>query len=223
MAEEQNKENSRRWSKGRAGGVQSESDAMETGVTQWSFLAQFPPPPISLLPLGNSFLPRFERPCDPELTTATGRPSEWDTHAQNKSINQIKFSFCFVNKWHISAHSWTSFHQFLVWFWHETFSFFFSPFLKGICLPRIVMKLVSVVWTATADAGMNDDKRCSLFTKHQLDEEKAHPWKTNKPKKSHCHEASMKPTAAGRDDWKDLKLPSDPPNSDSTDSLPLIM
>lgn len=71
-----------------SGGIQAGSDTMETGVTQWSSLAQFPPP--NLAPTsGKWFHPRFEPPYDPELTTATGRPFRMRHHAQ-KYRNKIK-------------------------------------------------------------------------------------------------------------------------------------
>lgn len=49
---------------------------------------------------------------------------------------------------------------------------------------------------------MNNDKRCSLFTKHHFDEEK-HISERKMESNEHCHEASVKPTAAVREELKE--------------------
>lgn len=56
---------------------------------------------------------------------------------------------------------------------------------------------------SAATGGDVNDKRCSLFTKHQLDEEKHISEKKKMERNEHCHEASVKPTAAGGEEQKD--------------------
>lgn len=71
--------------------------------------------------------------------------------------------------------------------------------------------------SAATDGDVKDDKRCSLFTKHELDEEK-HISEKKMERNEHRHEASVKPTAAGGEEQKapDPKLLPTTPNLNSS-------
>lgn len=150
-------------------------------------------PLIRLLPLS---CPDSSDCLTQNLPQQLAAPSKWDPMHRTKKP-------CFV-LWtnYMSSHVFMgtlfSSDTYLILTWDNLI--YPITLFKGICLQRILIKLDSAVWTATTDGDVNDDKSCSLFTKHQFDEKSTKEKKPNKKqtnKKKH-HEASTELTAAGR-------------------------